>query len=89
MTAAPFDLLAERYEALWSRSAIGRLQREAVWRVVDTLFRPGDTVLDLGCGTGDDALHLMSAGVAVHGVDSSPEMVRIARGRPGRHHGPA
>src|SRR5262249_8401417 len=47
----------------------------------DTLFHPGDTLLDIGCGTGEDALHLMSCGVRVRGVDASPEMTRIARSR--------
>jgi ubiquinone/menaquinone biosynthesis C-methylase UbiE len=81
MTAAPFDKLAEQYDALWTGSAVGRLQREAVWRAIDPLFLPGDSVLDLGCGTGEDALHLMASGVTVHGIDSSPAMVRIARAR--------
>jgi SAM-dependent methyltransferase len=78
---APFDAVAEQYDALWTSTAVGRVQREAVWRIIDPLFRPGDFVLDLGCGTGIDALHLMARGVSVHGIDSSPEMVRIARAR--------
>jgi SAM-dependent methyltransferase len=79
--AAAFDVIAERYDALWTRSAVGRLQREAVWRAAGPLFRPGETILDLGCGTGEDALHLMAAGVRVVGIDSSPAMVRIAQAR--------
>jgi SAM-dependent methyltransferase len=57
------------------------LQREAVWRRIDPLFGPGDSLLDLGCGTGEDALHFMKAGVRVRAIDASSEMVRIARQR--------
>jgi ubiquinone/menaquinone biosynthesis C-methylase UbiE len=81
MTTTAFDTLASRYDELWTRSAVGRSQRSAVWRHIDPLFRPGDAILDLGCGTGEDALHLMNAGLQVRAIDSSGEMVRIARSR--------
>jgi ubiquinone/menaquinone biosynthesis C-methylase UbiE len=78
---AAFDALAERYDELWTHTAVGRLQRQAVWQDIDPLFRRGDSVLDVGCGTGEDALHLMAAGVVVRGIDASPAMVEIARTR--------
>jgi ubiquinone/menaquinone biosynthesis C-methylase UbiE len=81
MTAAAFDTLATRYDELWTRSAVGRSQRSAVWRTVDPLFQAGDKILDLGCGTGEDALHLMNAGMQVEAIDSSSEMVRVASSR--------
>jgi ubiquinone/menaquinone biosynthesis C-methylase UbiE len=81
MTATAFDTLASRYDELWTRSAVGRRQRAAVWRSLDPLFRLGQGVLDLGCGTGEDAFHLMRAGVRVRAIDSSEEMVRIASSR--------
>lgn len=73
-----FDALAPSYDALWSRTAIGMSQRQAVWKYVDSLFRPGETILDLGCGTGYDALHFESRGVRVYGLDASAAMVEIA-----------
>ena len=76
-----FDALATTYDDLWSRTAIGLSQRQAVWSRVDPLFERGDSILDLGCGTGEDALHFESRGVHVHGVDASAAMVRIARER--------
>lgn len=39
----------------------------------------GNTVLDLGCGTGQHAIRLAKRGYEVTGVDRSPEMLRIAR----------
>jgi len=76
-----FDQVADQYDASWSETAIGRAQREAVWREVDPLFKPGDRILDLGCGTGIDALHFESLGIGVYGIDASAEMVRIAKAR--------
>lgn len=81
MTGTVFDNLAEGYDQIWTRSAIGNSQRQQVWRVFDGLIRAGDFILDLGCGTGEDALHLMSRGAYVHGIDASQEMVRIARAK--------
>lgn len=76
-----FDSVAARYDELWTHTPIGRLQREAVWRRLDPLLRPGDSILDLGCGTGEDAVHYMGAGIKVHAIDASSEMVRIACSR--------
>jgi SAM-dependent methyltransferase len=81
MVAGSFDSAAARYDQLWTRSPIGEAQRNAVWRHIEPLFRPGMKILDLGCGTGEDALHLADRGVSVRGLDSSSEMVRVARSR--------
>ncbi len=81
MSAAAFDRLAPEYDRLWTRSAIGHLQREAVWRRIAPLFRSGQAALDLGCGTGEDALRLADAGLSVRAIDASSEMTRIARDR--------
>jgi ubiquinone/menaquinone biosynthesis C-methylase UbiE len=78
---SPFEQIAPQYAALWSDTPRGRAQRERMWREVDNLFHPGDRILDLGCGTGDDAVHLMSLGVEVVGIDSAPSMVELARAR--------
>ncbi len=77
----PFDALAQSYNALWTDTPRGRDQRTEVWREIDGLFRKGDRVLDLGCGTGDDALHLAELGIEVVGIDAAPQMVEMARSR--------
>ena len=81
MASGCFDLLAADYDRTWTNSGPGRLQRTAVWRQIVQIFRAGDVVLDLGCGTGEDAVHLMRHGVTVSAMDASPAMVRIARTR--------
>eukprot|EP00210_Caulerpa_lentillifera_P006356 g6071.t1 len=43
--------------------------------------KPGDRILDLGCGTGELARLLSEAGCTVIGVDSSPSMAKLARAK--------
>ncbi len=46
------------------------------------LLPRGGSVLDLGCGAGEPiARHLIAAGYAVTGVDSSPTMIALCRSR--------
>jgi SAM-dependent methyltransferase len=43
----------------------------------------GGPVLELGVGTGRLAIPLVARGLSVHGVDASPAMVALLRGKPG------
>lgn len=80
-SAAPFDALAEGYDAAFTDRPIGRVLRRAVWRRLDLAAAPGTRALDLGCGTGADAQHLAERGLKVLGIDSSAAMVRVAERR--------
>jgi ubiquinone/menaquinone biosynthesis C-methylase UbiE len=79
--AGAFDALATRYDQLWTHTAAGRAQRHVVWKVLEDLFRPGDHILDLGCGTGEDALWLARRRLNVHAVDAAPRMIQQVRER--------
>lgn len=76
-----FDKLAPVYDVDFTESHIGRLQRAAVWRRLERLFKPTARLLDIGCGTGEDALYFSRRGSTVHGIDLSPQMIEIARCR--------
>lgn len=41
----------------------------------------GKTVLDLGCGSGENTVPLLARGAKVVAVDLSPELIRLARNR--------
>jgi trans-aconitate methyltransferase len=41
--------------------------------------KPGETILDLGCGTGDLTAEIFQKGVNVIGVDNSAEMIQVAK----------
>lgn len=79
--ALAFDTLAEQYDDLFTRSAIGRAQRNAVWHVLANTFLPGQSILELNCGTGEDAVFLARRGISVFACDASQQMINVARAR--------
>src|SRR5580700_2688402 len=76
-----FDRIADSYDETWTNTPVGRIQRNAVWCEMDRVVKPNHRVLDLGCGTGEDALHLMQAGAIVEAIDGSAAMIEAARRR--------
>ena len=76
-----FDREAEVYDRDFGANPIGRLFRIAVQERLAALFPRGARVLDLGCGTGEDALFLTRHGVQVTGLDPSPAMIAQARSK--------
>jgi ubiquinone/menaquinone biosynthesis C-methylase UbiE len=73
-----FDAFAAGYDGNFARTGPGRLLRESVWQRLAPHVRPGSRALDLGCGTGEDALWLAANGCAVTAVDASPAMLDTA-----------
>jgi SAM-dependent methyltransferase len=73
-----YDAIAADYDAQVRGDAWMRQQLHARYRRV---FRAGDFVLDVGCGTGLDAVFLAEHGLRVLGIDASPEMIARARAR--------
>ena len=76
--SAAFDSFAAGYDRGFARTGPGRLLRQAVWGHLDAHVRPGMRALDLGCGTGEDALWLAQSGCEVMAVDASPAMLDVA-----------
>ena len=78
-TKMAFDAVARTYDQTFSDTPLGRLLRRRVWQRLASTFRPGDEVLELACGTGEDAVWLAQQGVQMTATDASAEMVAIAR----------
>lgn len=75
----PFDELAADYDRTFTATVLGGRYRAAVWRRLEARWSAGDRVLELNCGTGEDAVHLARRGVAVMATDISSAMVAATR----------
>lgn len=73
-----FDRIAPVYDAM-NRTMTAGLDRR--WRrlTAEAVVRPGDSVLDACCGTGDLAIACARAGGRVTGLDFSERMLERAR----------
>jgi SAM-dependent methyltransferase len=81
--SAAFDAFAGDYDTAFTHSRLGQLLRPRVWAKLAQFFAPGQHVLELACGTGEDALWLAQRGVRVTATDGSAEMVRVAQAKAG------
>jgi ubiquinone/menaquinone biosynthesis C-methylase UbiE len=73
-SAAAFDNVAARYDVESTDILLSRWFRAIVWEQMTALFPPGSHVLELGCGTGEDAVWNARRGVHVTATDASPAM---------------
>lgn len=73
-----FDAVAGVYDADFTDTPLGRRKREIVHRYLAGELRPGWRVLELNCGTGQDAVWLSGRVRHVTATDISGEMVRTA-----------
>lgn len=82
---ADFDIAAHTYDKDFTHSEIGILQRQRVWRLLEKILvnSNGLKVLELNCGTGEDAVRFAKKGNNVIATDVSEEMLKIARAKSG------
>jgi ubiquinone/menaquinone biosynthesis C-methylase UbiE len=80
--ATIFDVLAQNYDADFTTSIIGQLQRKRVrfflTAVLNRMNRPLK-ILEINCGTGEDAIWLASLGHNVTATDASAVMIDKAK----------
>jgi SAM-dependent methyltransferase len=79
--ASAFSIEAPAYDEGFGRNPVGLLFRHVFQERARGLFPAGARVLDLGCGTGEDALTLAAAGLRVDALDPAPAMVERARAK--------
>ncbi len=77
----PFDQTAQDYDLEFTNSTLGRLYRNAVWQRLNEVFNGKRHILELGCGTGEDAQYLASKGHTVTALDASGQMINRAKSK--------
>lgn len=75
---AAFDHYAEEYDRHFTNTGIGIAQRLQVLSVLKKHLTPAQKVLELNCGTGEDALWLARVGQDVLATDASSKMIEVA-----------
>jgi SAM-dependent methyltransferase len=78
-----WDGAAETYEQDFTDTIIGQALRRAVWRELDCVFKVGERIVEMNCGTGIDAVHLAERKISVVACDISQRMIELARQRVG------
>lgn len=70
----------KEYDA-WYETPLGRLsdrfEKELVFSLIEA--KPGEAILDVGCGTGNYTIELARRGLKASGIDSSEEMLAWAK----------
>ncbi|HET7358936.1 MAG TPA: class I SAM-dependent methyltransferase [Rhodanobacteraceae bacterium] len=80
-TQRAFDSVAADYDGPRGNNELVQRMRRTLWEVVDGEFAAGARLLDLGCGTGIDAVEFARRGHAVLATDWAPQMVERTRSR--------
>lgn len=78
-TPSAFDQVAFDYDRQFTDTQLARALRSIVWERLAEHVRPGMYVLDIGCGTGEDAIWLAERGARVVATDISHAMLEVAR----------
>ena len=74
-----FDTIANEYDVTFTQTKIGRAQRERVWAYLEKIMAKNKSfkVLELNCGTGEDAVWFAKKGHSVLATDVSEKMLEI------------
>jgi ubiquinone/menaquinone biosynthesis C-methylase UbiE len=85
--AVPFDHIALALDSVFSRSAIGQLQRKHVWNYIERIIPEleGLEMLELNAGSGEDALMFSDRGFNLIATDVSAETYKITEQKAERY----
>ena len=82
MISALFDAAANSYDESFTYTAIGKLQRYRVWKYLESVLPKNPlNILELNCGTGEDAIWFAKNGHNVLATDISENMIVTARSK--------
>jgi len=76
-----FDSAAANYDTSFTFSVIGKMQRHFVYQHLSSFLKSAQpkTILEINCGTGEDALWLANQDYWVTATDQSEKMITVAQ----------
>ena len=82
-TARAFDAVAAHYDTVYGREGnmVMTWMRHENLRLLQEIFPAGSYLLEIGCGTGEEAVALAGAGRRVLATDISPRMAALTRAK--------
>jgi SAM-dependent methyltransferase len=78
MSISVFDNIAAAYDAEFTNSKIGLLQRQCVYQFLFPLLNKNTKLLEINCGTGHDAMQLAPKVNSILATDISESMIEVA-----------
>ena len=78
-----FDIASAQYDTAFTFSKIGKAQRKMVFKYLNPILtqRQKLSILELNCGTGEDAIRFAQLGHHVLATDISEGMINVAKAK--------
>lgn len=78
---ADFDPAAPNYDSHFTFSEIGKMQRLLVYNQLQKQLKNTKKILEINCGTGEDAIWLAKQNFQVTATDISEKMIEVAQSK--------
>jgi ubiquinone/menaquinone biosynthesis C-methylase UbiE len=78
---ASFDKAAQNYDVTFTYTEIGKMQRNLVYKELSKQLTSVRSILEINCGTGEDAIWLAQQNFNITATDISPKMIDIAKSK--------
>ena len=76
---ASFDIAAQTYDQSFTNTKIGKAQRNSVYKVLSKHLHHIKDILEINCGTGEDAIWLAQQNFNVLATDISKKMIAVGK----------
>ena len=80
---ASFDKAASNYDDTFTNTSIGKLQRNFVYIQLSKQLPAVKTILEINCGTGEDAIWFAKKNFNITATDISSKMIEMAKKKEG------
>ena len=78
---ASFDKAASNYDDTFTKTDIGKMQRALVYAELSKHLISVQNILEINCGTGEDAIWFAKQNFTVTATDISPKMIEVAKSK--------